>query len=89
MLLCEPVPKAYLYYWETAHRTAVPLDEDLRATVEQMLAEMHELYRRQYTPRVKPMKSCNACSLKSICLPRLYRVGSAAEYVRKRLEEPT
>lgn len=87
MLLCPPIPKAYLYYGETARRSAVPLDEELRSNVRGMLAEMHGLYRRKYTPRVKPTKSCNACSLKDLCLPRLYRAGSAAEYVRKRLEE--
>lgn len=87
MLLCDPIPKAYLYYGETARRTAVPLDEALRTKVKSLLAEMHELYARHYTPRVKPGKSCNACSLKNLCLPRLYRVHSAAEYVRERLEE--
>ncbi|HEX2985392.1 MAG TPA: CRISPR-associated protein Cas4 [Caproiciproducens sp.] len=87
MLLCGPIPRAYLYYGETARRIAVPLDEVLRREVRHMLAEMHDLYRRQYTPRVKPTKSCNACSLKGLCVPRLYRTGSAAEYVRKRLEE--
>ena len=87
MLLCPRIPKAYLYYGETARRTAVPLDDALRAEVGSMLSEMHDLYRKKYTPRVKPTKSCNACSLKELCLPKLYRVGSAAEYVRKRLEE--
>ena len=87
ILLCPAIPQAYLYYGETARRTVVLLEEDLRGKVKSMLAEMHELYRRQYTPRVKPSKSCNACSLKNLCLPRLYRTGSAAEYVRKRLEE--
>ena len=87
MLFCGTIPKAYLYYKEIAKRSAVLLDESLRAEVKSMLAEMHKLYRRKYTPRVKPTKSCNACSLKELCLPRLYRVGSAAEYVRKQLEE--
>ena len=89
MLLCGPIPKAYLYYGETERRTVVPLEEALRTEVKDMLAEMHELYRRKYTPRVKPTKSCNACSLKNLCLPKLYRVGSAAEYIQKRLEETT
>ncbi|NLJ30520.1 MAG: CRISPR-associated protein Cas4 [Clostridiales bacterium] len=87
MLLCGRIAKAYLYYGETARRTAVPLDDPLREKVTGMLAEMHELYRRNYTPRVKPTKSCNACSLKGLCLPRLYRAGSAAEYTKKRLGE--
>jgi CRISPR-associated protein Cas4 len=87
MLLCERIPKAYLYYGETARRTAVPLDDALRAKVAAMLEEMHEFYRRRYTPRVKPTKSCNACSLNGLCLPKLYRAGSSAEYTQKRLEE--
>lgn len=87
MLLCERIPQAYLYYGETARRTAIFLDETLRAKVKTLLTEMHELYSRKYTPCVKPTQGCNACSLKNLCLPRLYRVGSAAEYVRKRLEE--
>ncbi len=87
MLLCHRIPRAYLYYGETARRTAVVLDEALRGKVNLLLTEMHELYKRKYTPRVKPGKSCNACSLKNLCLPKLYRTGSAAEYVRRRLEE--
>jgi CRISPR-associated exonuclease Cas4 len=87
MLLCSRIPKAYLYYGETARRTAVPLDDALREKVASMLMEMHSLYTRKYTPRVKPNKSCNACSLKNLCLPKLYRAGSAAQYIQKRLEE--
>ncbi|MGX8701979.1 CRISPR-associated protein Cas4 [Caproiciproducens sp.] len=87
MLLCGEIPKAYLYYGETARRTAVPLDEALRGKVAAMLSEMHELSRRNHTPRVKPTKSCNACSLKGLCLPKLCRGGSAADYLKKRLEE--
>jgi CRISPR-associated exonuclease Cas4 len=87
MLLCDRIEKAYIYYGETARRTAVVLGDPLRKRVTQLLTEMHELYKRKYTPRVKPSKSCNACSLKDLCLPRLYRVSSAAEYVQKRLGE--
>lgn len=86
MLVCA-IPKAYLYYGETARRTAVELDDALRGRVRGLFEEMHALYRRQYTPQVKPTKSCNACSLKELCLPKLHRVGSAAAYLRRRLEE--
>ena len=47
----------------------------------------HELYRRGYTPRVKPTKSCNACSLKELCLPRLSRTGTVAAYLRDNMED--
>lgn len=87
MTLCPAIPKAFLYYGETAHRAAVPLDGALRKEVASLLEEMHELYAKRYTPRAKPSKSCNACSLKDICLPKLIRAGSAARYIQKRLEE--
>lgn len=87
MLLCGSIARAYLYYGETAHRAAVPLGEDLREKVKNMLLEMHELYHRKYTPRGKLSKSCNACSLKNLCVPRLLRVGPPSEYIRRRLEE--
>lgn len=87
MLRCPPIPSACLYYGETARRTPVPLTGELRASVSALCAEMHELYRRRATPRVRPTKSCNACSLKEECLPRLLRSGSARGYLQKRLEE--
>ena len=52
-----------------------------------MLAEMHELYRRGYTPKVKPTKSCNACSMKDLCLPRLMKTRSVSAYLREAMEE--
>lgn len=50
-------------------------------------AQMHDLYRRGRTPQVKPTKSCNACSLKDLCLPRLSRTGSVHDYLRANMED--
>lgn len=52
-----------------------------------MLTQMHELYRRGYTPKVKPSKSCNACSLKELCLPKLMKNRSVAGYLKDAMEE--
>ena len=52
-------------------------------------AQMHDLFRRGRTPRVKPTKSCNACSLKDLCLPRLTKTGSVQDYLRAGMEEPS
>ena len=84
--LCE-IKEAYLYYGETRHRTSVILDLDLRNKVEKIFAEMHDLYNRSYTPQVKPTKSCNACSLKDLCMPKLYKNCSASTYVEQMLQE--
>ena len=43
---------------------------------------MHQYFDRGYTPKVKPGKHCNACSLKELCLPALYRRSDPAAYLR-------
>lgn len=53
----------------------------------ELLAEMHELYRRGYTPRVKPTRSCSACSLKELCLPKLMKSRTVSAYLRAAMEE--
>lgn len=52
-----------------------------------LLTEMHDLFRKQYTPKVKPSKSCNACSLKELCLPKLMRVKKVSAYLSVAMEE--
>ncbi len=85
MLCCE-IPEAYLYYGETRRRQTVLLDAALRQKTCDMLAEMHSLYQRKHTPKVRRTKACNACSLKDICLPRLSRERSAAAYLSETLK---
>lgn len=80
MLGCS-IPEGALYFGEIRRRVTIPLDEPLRQTVRTYLEEMHALYRRGYTPKVKPSRSCNACSLKDLCLPRLLRTKSVADYL--------
>jgi CRISPR-associated exonuclease Cas4 len=81
MLLCPTIATAYLYYGETRRREAVELTEELRESVRESFAEMHKYYERRYTPRVKMTKSCNACSIKDVCIPRLPKSGSVSEYI--------
>lgn len=84
MLCCE-IPYGYLYYGETRHRSKVNFEEPIRQKVRESFQEMHHYYDRRYTPRVKRSKSCNACSLKDICLPSLGVDKSAASYIDKAL----
>lgn len=81
MLCCPIIEKAYLFYGETARRTTVMLDEQLRDKVKEYLSEMHLLYKRRYTPKVKPTKACNSCSLKELCLPKLLKKISVKDYI--------
>lgn len=89
MLCCE-IPAGALFYWKTRRRERVEIDAGLREKTERMLREMWEYYDRRYTPRVKPGKACESCSLSDACLPRLLRKGEAAsvaEYVRRHAAE--
>lgn len=88
-MLCCDIPEGALYYGQTRHRERVALDAQLRQQVKSMLAEMHELYRRKHTPRVKPSGGCGGCSLKDCCLPKLIRKRTVAEYLRGSLEDVT
>ena len=51
-----------------------------------MLEEMHQLYRRGYTPKVRRSRSCNACSLKELCLPALMKENDVNAYLRQAME---
>lgn len=85
-LLCCEIPAGALYYGEIRRRKEVAFTSELRQEVRTLLAEMHSLYDRGHTPRVKPTKGCNACSLKGLCLPKLMRGRSVAEYLRRATE---
>ncbi len=86
MLGCT-VDHGFLYYGETARRVHVTIDGALRERVAAMFAEMHELYHRRYTPRVKVTKACGACSLKDLCLPKLLKARPVSEYLASRISE--
>ena len=86
MLCCE-VPCGALYYGEMRHREQVIFTEALREQVRICISEMHDLMRRGYTPKVKPTKKCNACSLKDVCVPKLMKKHSVSEYLSEAMRE--
>ena len=81
------IPEGALFYGETRRREPVEITEMLRDELKSMFREMHEYYARKYTPKVKYSKSCNACSLKDICLPRLGKSIFVQTYINKMLKE--
>ena len=86
-MLCCRIDTGFLYYGETHRRLKVEINEQLRQDTENALREMHELFRKRYTPKVKRSKACNACSLKNICLPVLCSQKSAKAHILSMLEE--
>ena len=87
-MLCCSILEGALYYGEVRGRTPVAFTETLRAEVRASLREMHTLYNRGHTPKVKPKEACNACSLKELCLPRLMRKKPVSDYLRENMEDP-
>ena len=86
-MLCCDIPEGALYYGEIRRRERVAFTPELRTQVRQMLEQMHDLYQRGYTPKVKPTKSCNACSMKELCLPKLMKNRSVSAYLKAAMEE--
>ena len=80
------IPTAYLYYAEIRRREEVDVSETLRQEVRDIFREMHDYARRGHTPKAKPKKQCQSCSLKELCLPRLPKLLSVDEYYRRALE---
>lgn len=85
-MLGVKIPFGYLFYGETKRRERTEFDSALRDKVREAFGQMHTYMRRGYTPRVKPQKSCSACSLKTQCLPGLYRKQNVEKYMQEALK---
>lgn len=86
-MLQADIALGYLYYGETRHRNEVFFTEELREKVRNSFEEMHQYYRKSYTPKVKTGTWCKQCSLQNICMPQLCGNVTAASYVEAVLKE--
>ncbi|NLZ95116.1 MAG: CRISPR-associated protein Cas4, partial [Bacteroidales bacterium] len=86
MLLCK-ITKGFMFYAQINRRQEIEFSNTLRDRVLSITNEMHRLYDKRYTPKVKPSKSCKACSLSDVCLPKLNKNISVSKYINKSLVE--
>lgn len=86
-MLSAKIQEGAIFYGETRRRDKIVFNDSLRDTVRKDFEEMHGLFERRYTPKVKWSKSCGACSLKDICMPRLGKAPSVRDYISKTLSE--
>jgi len=86
-MLLFTIPKGNRFYGETRRRKEVEFTEELRGRVKKMILEMHDYGKRGYTPKVKWKTSCNACSLKEICVPRLGKIKSVEDYIEESMKD--
>ena len=85
-MFCCDIPFGYMYYGETKHRLKIMFDDELRKKTKDTVMQMHELYRRKATPKVRRSKSCNACSLNNICLPTLCSNQNVDLYIKEHIQ---
>ncbi|CAH0121910.1 MULTISPECIES: CRISPR-associated protein Cas4 [unclassified Paenibacillus] len=86
MLLCD-IHVGYMFYHEIRHRIEVPMTTDLKNKVKLLVAEMHDYFKRRYTPKVKTGPFCRSCSLQSICLPEVLNKRSVRSYIEGKMKE--
>lgn len=84
MLMCE-INQGAIYYGMTKRRLKVEITDELKNEVRKLFEQMHQYYDKGYVPKVKPTKSCNACSLKELCLPKLQKIGNVKKYLDETL----
>lgn len=82
-MYCCDLKEAALYYGMNRRRQTVELSKQLRDEVTEAVKEMHILYAKGYTPRVKMRKSCYACSLYEDCMPQLQQCESVDDYLKR------
>lgn len=78
-----------IFYGETRRREQVYFSSELREEVENIFSEMHEYYKKNYTPKAKKTRACQSCSLKNLCLPKLEKTVSVKKYMSQIFEEDT
>ena len=86
MLLCS-VKKGYMYYNEIKHRVSVDITDEIKNIVKNIVIEMYDYYKRNYTPKVKTGSFCKSCSLSDICMPNLMSKRSVKNYIDGRINE--
>lgn len=86
MFVCE-ISKGFLYYQEIKHRVEVEITNEYKDKVRRVVSEMHDYYKRKYTPKVKTGKFCKSCSLQDICLPNLMSKHSVKSYIDGMISE--
>lgn len=80
-MLLTAIPDGYLYYGENRRRTHVDFTEELRQKVRKTSDEMHDLFQKGYTPKVRYSKQCKACSLVDLCMPKIQKAENVREYI--------
>lgn len=86
MLLCD-IDKGFLFYNEIKHRVEVSITNREKEKVRSIVSEMHQYYKRRYTPNVKAGSFCYNCSLQNVCIPEIMNKQSVKSYIDRKINE--
>lgn len=86
-MFCCTIETAYLFYGEIKRRVPMDITEEMRKKCRDIFEEMHQLYAKKYTPKVKPRSQCKSCSLREICMPELSYKSSVSDYMTRHIRE--
>ncbi len=86
-MLLTSIPYGYIFYGQTRHRVQVEFTEELRTLVRKAANEMHEYFRRGYTPRVKPSKLVGLALWWRPAYQTCWQYILGSRYIQKYLEE--
>lgn len=86
-MLSAEIKEGAVFYGEIRRRENIKFTDELKEKVRESFEEMHQLYDKRYTPKVKWSKGCNACSLKESCIPKLGKALSVKDYIHKVIAE--
>lgn len=75
------IDEGYLYYGKNRRRTLVRFSKELREKTKAYSEEMHMMFQRGHTPKVKTGKKCKSCSLANECLPTLSKNKQVSAYI--------
>lgn len=86
-MLGVEIPKGSLFYGTTHSREDVLFDAALREEVRAAVSDMHDLFKRNHTPKAKKRKSCRSCSIRDICLEGSSSQVAVSDYIATRIKE--
>ena len=80
--VCNGYFEGILVLWEEEKTNRGFFSEQLREITKKYSREMHEMFNRGHTPKVKKSKRCQLCSLINECVPKLQKQIKVAQYIK-------
>lgn len=82
------VPRGAIFHIKSQRREEITFEESLRKKTADAASRLHELVRKQETPKAKYHRKCDGCSLLHWCMPKSLRSqAKAARYVQSLLDD--